>query len=131
MKYSRSLRIRLSMLFLTLFTIVILGLASDWSLRDSNELSIDVRDRWLPDTRLLGDLNNYSSDFRTAEADTLIAQNSRELAEALRDIGVLDRAVIRAQQGYEQIRHNAEEAKSNRLQCRARIAGKRACGSGV
>lgn len=111
MKYWRSLRGRLSLVFLLLFaTIVLLGLASVWSLSNSNEVSNDVRDRWLPNTRLLGDLNNFTSDYRTAEADSLLAANAAELAETLHDIQVLDQAVIRAQQGYERIPHDAQES---------------------
>src|SRR5208337_2753568 len=84
-------------------------LASVWSLSSSNEVSTDVRDRWLPNTRFLGDINNFSSDYRTAEADSLLASTPSELAEALRDIQLLDQAVLRGQQGYEQIRHGDEE----------------------
>lgn len=111
MKYWQSLRGRLSLVFLLLFaTIVTLGLASVWSLSNSNEVSTDVRERWLPNTRLLGDLNNFTSDYRTAEANTLLAATPAEVADSLHDIQVLDQAVIRAERGYEQIRHNAEDA---------------------
>jgi signal transduction histidine kinase len=110
-KYGRTLRGRLSLLFLSLFaTIAIVGLVSAWSLGHSNEVSTDVRDRWLPNTRLLGDLNNYTSDYRTAEADSLLAASPSELAEALHDMQELDQAVTRAQHGYEAIRHDAQEA---------------------
>jgi two-component system, OmpR family, sensor kinase len=112
MKYWQSLRGRLSLVFLLLFaTIVLLGLASVWSLSNSNEVSKDVRDRWLPNTRLLGDLNNFTSDYRTAEADSLLASSAAGLAETLHDIQMLDQAVARAQQGYEQIRHDRHEAE--------------------
>jgi two-component system, OmpR family, sensor kinase len=108
--YWNSLRARLSLVFLALFaTIVLLGLASVWSLSHSNEVSKDVRDRWLSNTRLLGDLNNFTSDYRTAEADSLIASSPDDLRQALHDIQVLDQAVIRAQRGYESIPHDARE----------------------
>jgi len=110
-KYWRSLRGRLSLLFLLLFsTILLLGMASVWSLSNSNQVSKDVSDRWLPNTRLLGDLNNFTSDYRTAEADSLLAANAAALNEALHDIQVLDQAVIRAQQGYERIPHDERES---------------------
>jgi two-component system, OmpR family, sensor kinase len=102
----------MSLVFLALFaTILLLGLASAWSLTNSNEVSNSVRDRWLPNTRLLGDLNNFTSDYRTAEADSLLAANAAELAWALHDVALLDQAVIRAQQGYEHIRHDDREAE--------------------
>ncbi len=85
-------------------------MVSVWSLSNSNEVSTDVRDRWLPSTRLLGDLNNFTSDYRTAEADSLLASTPEQLAESVHEIQVLDQAVTRAQRGYEQIRHNREEA---------------------
>ncbi len=110
-KYTLSLRGRLSLLFSALFvTVVILGSASAWSLRHSNEVSTDVRDRWLPNVRLLGDLNNFTSDYRTAEANCLLAANDAELASRLQDIPILDRAVRRARHDYEQIPHGAEES---------------------
>src|ERR1700722_11056749 len=109
--YWRSLRGQLTVVFLLLFaTIASLGLVSAWSLSNSNEVSTDVRDRWLPNIRLLGDLNNFTSDYRTAEADTLLASTQAELAASTHDIQVLDQAVIRAQRGYEQIYHNKEDA---------------------
>jgi two-component system OmpR family sensor kinase len=111
MRYWASLKGRLSLVFLLLFaTIVSFGLVSVWSLSNSNEVSTDVRDRWLPNTRLLGDLNNFTSDYRTAEADTLLASTPAELSESLHDIQVLDQAVLRAQRSYEAIPHGVEEA---------------------
>ena len=91
-------------------TVVLIGLVSVWSLSNSNEVSTDVRDRWLPNTRLLGDLNNFTSDYRTAEADSLLAATPAELADSLHDVQVLDQAVARAQRDYERIPHGAEEA---------------------
>ena len=112
MKYWRSLRGRLSLVFLALFaTIGLLGAASVWSLSHSNEVSKDVRDRWLPNTRLLGDLNNFTSDYRTAEADSLLAATPAGLADTLHDMALLDQAVMRTQQGYERIPHDDREAE--------------------
>ena len=110
MKYRHSLGGRLSLLFLLLFaTIVVLGLASAWSLSNSNEVSTDVRDRWLPNTRLLGDLNNFTSDYRTAEADSLLLWTSAERLETLHDLQTLDQAIQRTQQSYEHIHHDGQE----------------------
>src|ERR1700742_4441584 len=111
LKYPMSLRARLSLLFSALFlTVVVLGLASAWSLSHSNEVATDVQNRWLPNVRLLGDLNNFTSDYRTAEANCLLAASSAELDSSLRSIPPLDQAVRRAQHGYEQIPHGKEEA---------------------
>lgn len=105
-----SLRGRLSLLFFALFaTIALLGAASAWSLSHANEVTTDLRDRWLPNVRLLGDLNNFTSDYRTAEANSLLAASTEELDAHLRDMRMLDQAVIRSQHDYEQIHHGAEE----------------------
>lgn len=112
MRYWQSLSGRLSLLFFVLFaTIMVLGLASAWSLRKSNEVATDVRDRWLPNTRLLGDLNNFTSDYRTAEADSLLASTAAGRAETLRDMQALDQAITRAQQEYGRIRHDAQKSE--------------------
>jgi signal transduction histidine kinase len=111
MRTALSLRGRLLLLFAALFaTVLVLGLASVWSLSHANEVATDVRKRWLPSVRLLGDLNNFTSDYRTAEADSLLAANAGELAASQRDIHTLDQAVARAQSEYETIRHGEEEA---------------------
>ena len=111
MTYWQSLSGRLSLLFFLLFaTILALGLVSAWSLSNSNEVSTDVRDRWLPSTRLLGDLNNYTSDYRAAEADSLLQSTATARAETLHDMRVLDQAIVRAQQDYERIRHDDQES---------------------
>jgi signal transduction histidine kinase len=110
-RYALSLRGRLALLFFALFaTVVVLGLTSLWSLGHSNEVATDVRTRWLPNVRLLGDLNNFTSDYRTAEANCLLAGNQEDLTSSLRDIPVLDQAILRAQHDYEHIPHGAEEA---------------------
>jgi two-component system OmpR family sensor kinase len=111
LRYTSSLRGRLSLLFSALFaTVLLLGLASVWSLSHSNEVSTDVRDRWLPNVRLLGDLNNYTSDYRTAEANSLLAANAEQLSDSLQEIQLLGQMIQRAQRDYEQIPHGAEEA---------------------
>ncbi|HET6306321.1 MAG TPA: ATP-binding protein [Rhodopila sp.] len=111
MRYPRSLRARLSWMFFGLFaTVVVLGAASAWSLHYSNAVATHVRDIWLPSVRLLGDLNNFTSDYRTAEADCLLAASGPELDSSLRAIPLLSQEVRRAQLGYEQIPHGKEEA---------------------
>jgi two-component system OmpR family sensor kinase len=111
MKSGLSLRARISLLFFAMFTTVVaVGLASAWSLRHSNEVAKDIRSRWLPNVRLLGDLNNFTSDYRTAEANTLLAGSDTELASRMGEIPALDQAVRRAQRDYEQLPHGAEEA---------------------
>jgi two-component system, OmpR family, sensor kinase len=109
--YTLSLGRRLSLVFFGLFaTFLVLGLAGAWSLSESNAVSTDVRDHWLPNVRLLGDLNNFTSDYRTAEANCLLAVNGEEFAASRHEIEQLGQAVAKAQQDYEQLPHGLEEA---------------------
>jgi signal transduction histidine kinase len=88
-----------------------LGMLSIARLRDFNNVSADIADVWLPNTRVLGDLNNYTSDFRAAEATVLLSPGAveRESIEQ-RELIDLDRAISQAQGAYEHIRHDAGEA---------------------
>jgi two-component system, OmpR family, sensor kinase len=105
----RSLNILLSSVFLFFFLLVtVLGLFSIERLSEFNRSSADVRDIWLPSTRLIGDLNNYTSDFRAAEGRHLLSSTSMESAASKKEIGDLGQAVVLAQSGYEGLRHSAE-----------------------
>ncbi|MDP9013647.1 MAG: ATP-binding protein [Pseudomonadota bacterium] len=98
------------MVFLFLFLLVIiLGTESLRSLSYVNAASAQIRIRWLPSTRALGDLNNLTTDFPAAEVTLLRADNAAEQALALRQIADLDRGVAAAQRAYEQIRHDGAE----------------------
>ena len=78
MKALRSLRVTLSAVFLLFLILVsILGVFSIRELRAVNQVSTEIRDRWLQSTRILGDLNNYSSDDRAAEANRLLARTDQ------------------------------------------------------
>jgi signal transduction histidine kinase len=100
----------LSFVFLFLFLLVIvLGLESLSSLSYFNEASAQIRDRWLPSTRALGDLNNFTTDFPAAEGALLRAHSASEKATVERQIEDLDRNILSAQRAYGQIRHDAAE----------------------
>jgi two-component system, OmpR family, sensor kinase len=63
----QSIRFHLAAVFLLFFSLVaVLGMFSIWRLSNFNLLSSDVAQVWLPTTRALGDLNNYTSDFRAS-----------------------------------------------------------------
>lgn len=110
-RYLRSLRGWFAALFLVLFALMLLlGFAGLWGLSHANKVSTDLRARWLPNVRLLGDLNNYTSDYRTAEANSLLAANPTDLDSSLQEMRQLDQTVTRAQRDYEQIPHGPDEA---------------------
>ena|ERR1700738_5230017 len=107
MMQPRSLNVFFSLVFLFFFLLVtVLGLFSIQRLSEFNRSSADVRDLWLPSTRFIGDLNNFSSDFRAAEGRHLLSSTSLDSAANEREIEKLGRAVEQAQRGYESLHHS-------------------------
>jgi two-component system, OmpR family, sensor kinase len=110
MRRTRSIAARLSLVFIFLFLLVILlGLFGLGSLSYFNGVSSQVQDRWLPSTRALGDLNNFTSDFRAAEAASLLVANPGELETREREMEALDRVIAAAQHRYAKIPHDSME----------------------
>jgi two-component system, OmpR family, sensor kinase len=106
----RSIRLLLSaasLLFLA--QVIALGAFSIQRLSDVNGVSEEIRSQWLQDTRLLGDLNNYMSDFRTGEGTYLLSHTPVEIAASEREIARLDARVTQAQRGYEVLPHDPAE----------------------
>jgi two-component system OmpR family sensor kinase len=96
----RSLNFFLSSVFLFFFLLVtVLGLFSIERLSEFNTASADVRDIWLPSTRFIGDLNNFTSDFRAAEGRHLLSSTAAESAASKKEIADLAQAVVQAQSG--------------------------------
>ena len=77
MRQPQSIRFHLTAVFLLFFLlVVVLGMFSIWRLSNFNRLSADVAEVWLPNTRALGDLNNFTSDFRAIEGSNLLVDRS-------------------------------------------------------
>lgn len=109
MRQSRSIRFHLSAVFFFFFLlVVILGLFSISRLSDFDKVSSDIVDLWLPNTRVLGDLNNFTSDFRAAEGSSLLSTRATDLAASEAEMGELDRSIAEAEASYERIAHDAE-----------------------
>ncbi len=105
-----SLRVRLSALFALLFLLVIgLGLFGIERLGDVNGASLEIRDHWLQDARILGDLSNYMSDYRTAEATHLLSNTPLEIAASEKEILGLAETVARNQTAYESLTQDEED----------------------
>jgi len=112
MRRTRSITVRLSLVFLVLFLeVAVLGAFSLGSLSYFNRASSQVRERWLPSTRVLGDLNNMTSDYRVAEATLLLAADARGLAESERQLEELDRGIASAERAYREIDHDRTEKR--------------------
>ncbi len=107
-----SVRVRLYSVFALLFLLVIgLGAVGFIRLGDVNRASEVIRNHWLADTRLLGDLNNYMSDYRAAEATRLLSSTAADTAASDKEIETLHDAVATAQRGYEEISHDPSETQ--------------------
>ncbi|MGD0421717.1 MAG: ATP-binding protein [Xanthobacteraceae bacterium] len=110
MRQPHSIRFHLAAVFLGFFLlVVVLGLFSIWRLSNFNRLSADVADVWLPNTRVLGDLNNFTSDFRAIEGSNLLSSELAEIAATEKQMEDLDRSIAEAERGFERIRHDAAE----------------------
>jgi two-component system, OmpR family, sensor kinase len=109
MRQPQSIRFHLTAVFLVFFLVVVLGLFSIWRLSNFNALSADVADVWLPNTRVLGDLNNFTSDFRAIEGSNLLSSEPSEAAATETQMAALDRSIADAERGFERIRHDAIE----------------------
>src|SRR6516165_831241 len=104
MRQPRSLRFHLALVFLFFFLlVVILGLFSISRLNNFNRISADIAELWLPNTRILGDLNNFTSDFRALEGGNLLSSDPSDLAATEKEMEELDRAIAQAERSYEQL----------------------------
>ena len=112
-----SIRARLSLVFaLFLFLVSGVGLFGINRLSTLNEASVEIRGHWLRAAPLLGELNNLISDFRAAEANSLIAIEGQDLSAAGGDLGGLSKALQRTQFLYESIdKDDAEMALYRRF----------------
>jgi two-component system, OmpR family, sensor kinase len=106
----QSVRYHLAGVFLVFFLLVcVLGSFSIWRLSNFNRLSADVAEVWLPTTRVLGDLNNFTSDFRAIEGSNLLSTDQSEIAATETDMAELDRSIAQAERGFEKIAHDPAE----------------------
>jgi signal transduction histidine kinase len=111
MHQPRSISLHLSAVCSFFFLLVIvLGLFSISRLSEFNEVAASISERWLPNTRALGDLNNFTSDFRAAEGTHVLSAGENEMKAARNEMVSLDGFIAEAQGRYEQIAHDAAEA---------------------
>ena len=108
----RAIRILLSAASLLFLLLMIgLGIFSMQRLSDVNRVSDEIRNRWLQDIRLIGDLNNYMSDYRTAEGTHLLSNSAAEFTASEQEVVGLDSQVAQAQRAYEGLPHEASEQR--------------------
>lgn len=103
-RLQQSIRARLYFVFSVLLLLVIgLGALGVQRLSEVNSVSEVIRDHWLEDTRILGDLSNYMSDYRTAEATCLLASPGPELEASEQELASLRATIARSGNAYEAI----------------------------
>jgi two-component system OmpR family sensor kinase len=109
--HSHSIRVRLYSVFALLFFLVLgLGAFGFARLSDVNHVSEVIRNHWLRDTRILGDLSNYMSDYRAAEANRLLSSTPLEVAASEKELVSLRDTVSASQRAYEEIAQDPPEA---------------------
>jgi two-component system, OmpR family, sensor kinase len=110
MRQPRSIRFHFALVFLFFFLLVAgLGWFSISRLNSFNKVSADVAELWLPNTRVLGDLNNFTSDFRAIEGSNLLSSAPSEIAATEKQMEQLDRSIAQAERNYEQLRLDPAE----------------------
>src|ERR1700739_4399256 len=110
MRQPQSIRFHLTAVFLLFFLlVVVLGSFSIWRLSNFSRMSADVAEVWLPNTRALGDLNNFTSDFRAIEGSNLLTTDPSVLTGTEHQMTELDRAIAQAEQRFERIRRDRAE----------------------
>jgi signal transduction histidine kinase len=108
---SHSIRVRLySVIALLFLSIMGLGAFGFARLSDVNHASEVIRNHWLRDTGILGDLSNYMSDYRAAEANLLLSSTPAEVAASGKEIASLRDTVAASQRAYEEISQEPSEA---------------------
>jgi two-component system, OmpR family, sensor kinase len=111
MQYPRSITLQLSKICFVFFLLVIvLGLFSISRLSQFNKVSAGIADVWLPNTRAIGDLSNFTSDFRAAEGSDVLSATDAEVAAVKKDIATLDAVIAQSMERYEAAPHEGEQA---------------------
>jgi signal transduction histidine kinase len=106
-----SIKSRLSLVFSGFLLLVfVLGFLCVERLSDYNAVSADIRDRWLQNTRILGVLDDQTSDFRTVEGSHIFSLGLSEIMAREKELKDLDRTILKARSSYERIPHSAREA---------------------
>jgi signal transduction histidine kinase len=109
----QSLRAKTTLLSVMLIAVFFLvGAISINKLNQLNSASAEIRDHWLESTRLVGDLNNYTSDYRSLESGSLITTDKKLLNDTYNDSQNLSYLIDRAQKEYSLIDHNRSDREA-------------------
>jgi HAMP domain-containing protein len=111
MKPSHRIRARLSLASLVFLALVLLlGGVSIGMIAYGNAASSDIRDRWLQNTRLIGDFENFTSDYRADEGSLLLSSTPDGINANRDDMAMLDRALGQSRDEFVRLPHDPAEA---------------------
>jgi signal transduction histidine kinase len=112
MRQPRSIRFHLSAVcFFFFLLVIVLGLFTISRLSEFNKVAADIADLWLPKTRNLGDLNNFTSDYPGWEGRYVLSSDDGEKVAIRKEIDELDQSVSQAQHRYDMLPHDGVEAE--------------------
>jgi two-component system, OmpR family, sensor kinase len=111
MRQPRSIRFHLSAVcFFFFLLVIVLGLFTISRLSEFNKVAAGIADLWLPNTRALGDLNNFTSDYPGWEGRYVLSADDGEMAAIRKEIDELDQSVSQTLHRYETLPHDGLEA---------------------
>jgi two-component system, OmpR family, sensor kinase len=111
MRQPRSIRFHLSAVcFFFFLLVIVLGLFTISRLSEFNKVAAGIADLWLPNTRALGDLNNFTSDYPGWEGRYVLSADDGEMAAIRKEIDELDQSVSQTLHRYEMLPHDSLEA---------------------
>jgi signal transduction histidine kinase len=107
MSHWRSLKSKTALLaFFLLAVFLIIGILSIDMLRNVENASTQIREHWLESTRIIGDLNNYTSDFRADESGSLLAINPAAINQHIQITNQLNEYINQSRKEYLQLQHD-------------------------
>jgi signal transduction histidine kinase len=111
-----SVRTRFFSVFLfVIAAVIVVGSFGIWRLSDYRTYSDDLRDVFFRSTEYLGDLNNYTSDFRADEGALLLADKDADTRAIVGEMGTLDGQIDRAWRNYRAVDHAQRESAAEDL----------------
>ena len=109
---SQSIQTRLTRSYFTFFILVAaLGAASLGMISYDNQVSGEIRERWLQNALYIGDFENFTSDYRLAEESALQQTPAAENPVSNPELDYLGKLITQAQLRFARIPNDGEEAE--------------------
>jgi len=88
-----------------------LGVSSIFQLNRVNQTSTELETNWLPSTRIAGDINTATSDFRVAELQHVLSVDEAEMTRYEKELAEIKRNLEASIASYEKLISTAEEQR--------------------